>query len=181
MEQLSIAAGEMPTCRRVAPLMLLHAIAGAAATAPPALPTWSTFVLGAMGDSCSAACGQSGGRTCVPHVQTNDSDAVFAKLGVVCHPGHAGDGSRNGTWWAADQPSYVAGPTDPRYQQCMGFKGVPAMVDCGAAVATTRRVCNCHAHEPGDGPVQSPLVQICNTTGLADGPVRERMSCPQTG
>ncbi len=139
--------------------------------APPALePTWSTYVLGDLGDSCQTACTQSGGRACVPHVHTNDSDAIFARLGVECYPGHAGDGSRNGTWWAPDQPSFVAGKRDPRYRQCLGYKQVPYTVDCGAAVSTTRRVCNCRARSPGDGPVQMPMRQICNTTGLADGP-----------
>ena len=76
------------------------AVHASLSTPPPTLPTWSTYVLGAVGDSCAAACAQWGGRVCVPHVQTNDSDAIFARLGLVCSPGHAGDGSRNGTWWA---------------------------------------------------------------------------------
>ena len=34
--------------------------------------------------------------------------------------------ARNGTWWAADQPSYVSDRSDPNFGECLGYSGAIA-------------------------------------------------------
>jgi hypothetical protein len=57
--------------------------------------------------SCAVACSKVG-QQCSTSVVTDNSNAIFAKVGVTCTKT-----SQGGKWWADDQPSYVSGANDP--------------------------------------------------------------------
>eukprot|EP00730_Choanoeca_flexa_P015451 TRINITY_DN7097_c0_g1_i1.p1 TRINITY_DN7097_c0_g1~~TRINITY_DN7097_c0_g1_i1.p1 ORF type:complete len:442 (+),score=76.10 TRINITY_DN7097_c0_g1_i1:28-1326(+) len=102
------------------------------------------YVLSEQGESCATACGLQG-RECNPHIETDNSDALFQKLGIQCK-------TSRGSWWAADQPSYCSDPSDGNYGQCVGYENVPVNGSCQAQYWSVRRLCRC-----GDDNTQSPF------------------------
>lgn len=98
------------------------------------------YILGAQGDNCVSTCG-SVGRGCLNSgVITDDSDAIFKKLGVNCNKT-----VEDGKWWAADQPSFVSDPLDPNSGACLGYKKLPESQGsfCQASYWSVQRVCAC--------------------------------------
>eukprot|EP00729_Bicosta_minor_P028663 gene28663-20719_t len=109
-----------------------------AVATPPS--SWGTYILGEIGSTCTSTC-MTVGKSCVPHIQTNNTLALFADLGVKCKL----PSKQNGEDWAADQPSYVALESDPNYGECLGYKDVPNPTQCDASYSSVRRICNCGA------------------------------------
>jgi len=112
------------------------------------------YFIGDQGKSCSETCIQHG-MNCNPTIVTNNSDAIFASLGIKCN-------SDNRPWWASDQPSYVADPKDPNYQKCLGYIDTPTAVLCAGNEVSVRRLCRC------DAPSKSKTLF---GTGLSNGVV----------
>jgi len=99
------------------------------------------YFMGNIGESCYETCARQN-RNCNPHVVTNNSLEVFKSLGISCQ-------ADIDPWWAEDQPSYVAGSSDPNFGKCVGYIDVPDGIMCGASHPTTRRLCYCD--DPNDG------------------------------
>jgi len=114
----------------------------------------SKYFIGAQGLSCYEVC-YANKMNCNPHIETNNSVAIFNKLGIQCQP-DARD------WWAEDQPGYVADPSDPNYKKCLGYTQVPDGVMCGASYTATQRLCYC------DDPNDASAVGAFGT-GLSNG------------
>ena len=101
----------------------------------------STIILGETGESCTSACERKLSSLCSTiAVELDNSTAVFKSVGLAC-----GASDRNGTWWAADQPSYVSGRNDPDFGECLGFVDNPPVSNCAASFPTTSRICRCGA------------------------------------
>lgn len=144
------------------------------------------YILGAIGESCDAACSKLIPKaSCDPKIDLNDSSSIFRELRVSCPLDN--EDARNGTWWADDQPSFVAGKKgpsgvpDPNYHQCLGWKAIPAAgVPCSGSYVNTQRVCKCGpacaqtcwAAEGGDNSCGEPCLDNSSTkltfgTGLS--------------
>eukprot|EP00040_Diaphanoeca_grandis_P001086 m.17442 g.17442 ORF g.17442 m.17442 type:complete len:482 (-) comp11512_c0_seq1:40-1485(-) len=98
---------------------------------------YSHYALGKEMSSCDSTC-MALGKSCIPHVETDNTEEVFAKLGVKCNKT-----AQKGDWWAPDQPSVVVDITDPNAGDCLGFVNVPNLSDCAAFYPSVKRVCNC--------------------------------------
>jgi len=108
--------------------------------------TDESYVLGNTGQSCTEVC--SGlGKTCLRDLSSVTRDTFQGLLkaaGLGKCRDDAGCG-RQGTWWAHDQPAFVAtGMGDANEQCCLGHKNIPTTgVDCGGRWPTVKRVCKC--------------------------------------
>ena len=121
------------------------------------------FLLAEPGESCEAACGLAG-RDCSQEVETGNSTAAFAELGVRCRELPAT--MRNvSTWSRRDQPCFVSDPVstpshlatqssdadrccqqgDPLHGACLGWRGVPNPLSCQWSSWNTSRLCRCAA------------------------------------
>ncbi|KAH3756429.1 DUF2961 domain-containing protein [Pelomyxa schiedti] len=102
----------------------------------------SGYFMSKQGDSCAHTC-HTLGLNCNPHIVTNNSTALFQQLGVSCK-------ADSRPWWAHDQPNYVVEPTDPNYQDCLGYTAVPGGVLCGASHPAVQRLCRCDDPSPSE-------------------------------
>ncbi|KAH3765899.1 DUF2961 domain-containing protein [Pelomyxa schiedti] len=97
----------------------------------------TTYLMSEQGESCAYACHKRQ-LNCHPHIETNNSAALFHQLGISCT-----EDTRE--WWAEDQPSYVSDPSDANYGRCLGYTSVPGGVVCGVSYSTVKRLCRCEA------------------------------------
>ena len=97
----------------------------------------TTLLLGEQAASCHTTCGAQG-LQCLPYFETNDAWDIFTKVGIHCTKT-----TNNGNWWAQDQPCYVSSSSDPNFDMCLGFRNVPASVDCAGFHPAVRRLCAC--------------------------------------
>lgn len=93
------------------------------------------YFIGSQGDDCFKTCSLQG-MNCLEHVETNNSTAIFQKLGIECK-------ADTKPWWAENQPSYCSDKSDPNYGYCLGYINVPSGVQCGGSYPTVRRLCAC--------------------------------------
>ena len=113
-----------------------------------------TYLLGEQGENCDATCTRQG-LVCLTDLTGVTLD-TFGDLGVggclsndeFCRHGTY----QVGQWWAHDQPCYVSGSTDPKYNCCLGYLHVPDQVHCSIQHPQTRRVCNCQPPPPPPPP-----------------------------
>jgi len=109
-----------------------------------------SYVLGATGQSCTEVC-TGLGKTCSRDLSGVTRDTFQgllrgARLGTCRDDAACG---HQGTWFANDQPAFVAtGMGDENEQCCLGHKNIPTTgVDCDASYETVKRVCKCEAFE----------------------------------
>jgi len=100
-----------------------------------ALSVCGQYYMAKQGANCYVTCANLG-LNCNGNIQTNNSAAIFAQLGINCK-------ADTRPWWAGDQPSYVSDPSDPNFGDCLGWMNVPQNVMCGGNFATTSRLCRC--------------------------------------
>jgi hypothetical protein len=122
----------------------------APAPSPPVPPHGDAptlHMMGRRGETCDAACA-SAGRTCIPHIDTQDAPDLMAALvkldlGIDCTPNPT-------PWWAPDQPSYVWAANNSNYNECLGYKGIPdgGTVVCNGSHPLVQRLCQCSGPPP---------------------------------
>jgi len=105
-----------------------------------------SYVLGATGQTCTEVC-TGFGKTCskdLSGVTIDTFQGLLHAAGLGTCRDDAGC-DRQGTWFANDQPAFVAtGMGDVNEQCCLGHKNIPTTgVDCDASFATVKRVCKC--------------------------------------
>ena len=90
-------------------------------SAPIATPeTVDKYFLGKQGADCTDTCAAQS-LHCSWSIETHDSEALFAELGVKC----ANASDHGGKWWAQDQPSFVSSSSSPNSGECLGFVPTP--------------------------------------------------------
>ena len=94
--------------------------------------------MGAQGADCNTACNEKG-LTCNTHIVTGDDNQVMIDAGIP----YCFKYSSSNTWFANDQPGYVAGSGDPNRMRCIGFKSVPKSVPCTGKYWSVQRLCTC--------------------------------------